>query len=142
MANFGTYGVIVFFFSSRRRHTRFDCDWSSDVCSSDLDRPIRSIAVLPLQCLNSAAEDRYLSIGIADVVITRVAASRQVVVRPTSAMGRFSGDSRDPLAAGKELHVDAVLDGKIQVSNDAIRATAQLIRVADAKMLWTATFDE
>src|SRR5256886_6737644 len=27
-----------FFFSSRRRHTRFDCDWSSDVCSSDLPR--------------------------------------------------------------------------------------------------------
>src|SRR2546430_2450488 len=27
--------VCVFFFSSRRRHTRFDCDWSSDVCSSD-----------------------------------------------------------------------------------------------------------
>src|SRR5688572_33470889 len=28
--------VLFFFFSSRRRHTRFDCDWSSDVCSSDL----------------------------------------------------------------------------------------------------------
>src|SRR5260370_2895668 len=28
--------VCVFFFSSRRRHTRFKCDWSSDVCSSDL----------------------------------------------------------------------------------------------------------
>src|SRR5207237_3856297 len=27
---------VVFFFSSRRRHTRFKCDWSSDVCSSDL----------------------------------------------------------------------------------------------------------
>src|SRR3989475_11302596 len=27
---------LIFFFSSRRRHTRFDCDWSSDVCSSDL----------------------------------------------------------------------------------------------------------
>src|SRR5256886_8936581 len=27
---------MIFFFSSRRRHTRFDCDWSSDVCSSDL----------------------------------------------------------------------------------------------------------
>src|SRR5256886_11536048 len=26
----------IFFFSSRRRHTRFDCDWSSDLCSSDL----------------------------------------------------------------------------------------------------------
>src|SRR5207237_5435753 len=29
-------GCVVFFFSSRRRHTRFKCDWSSDVCSSDL----------------------------------------------------------------------------------------------------------
>src|SRR5256886_9844334 len=28
--------LALFFFSSRRRHTRFDCDWSSDVCSSDL----------------------------------------------------------------------------------------------------------
>src|SRR5256886_8423278 len=32
------YGDVLFFFSSRRRHTRFDCDWSSDVCSSDLCR--------------------------------------------------------------------------------------------------------
>src|SRR2546430_6876507 len=30
--------MFFFFFSSRRRHTRFDCDWSSDVCSSDLRR--------------------------------------------------------------------------------------------------------
>src|SRR5688572_32468250 len=29
---------FFFFFSSRRRHTRFDCDWSSDVCSSDLQQ--------------------------------------------------------------------------------------------------------
>src|SRR2546430_8583686 len=31
-------GSMWFFFSSRRRHTRFDCDWSSDVCSSDLKK--------------------------------------------------------------------------------------------------------
>src|SRR4030066_469040 len=30
--------IVFFFFSSRRRHTRFKCDWSSDVCSSDLDQ--------------------------------------------------------------------------------------------------------
>src|SRR6266481_3203366 len=28
---------FIFFFSSRRRHTRWNCDWSSDVCSSDLE---------------------------------------------------------------------------------------------------------
>src|SRR2546430_12416070 len=32
---------FFFFFSSRRRHTRFDCDWSSDVCSSDLNSIIQ-----------------------------------------------------------------------------------------------------
>src|SRR2546430_12964827 len=32
------FNFFFFFFSSRRRHTRFDCDWSSDVCSSDLGR--------------------------------------------------------------------------------------------------------
>src|SRR2546430_13076311 len=32
---------FFFFFSSRRRHTRFDCDWSSDVCSSDLINNVR-----------------------------------------------------------------------------------------------------
>src|SRR5688572_31011737 len=33
---FNFFFLFFFFFSSRRRHTRFDCDWSSDVCSSDL----------------------------------------------------------------------------------------------------------
>src|SRR2546427_3076922 len=37
------YVFFVFFFSSRRRHTRFDCDWSSDVCSSDLQMFIPSL---------------------------------------------------------------------------------------------------
>src|SRR2546430_4334141 len=33
---YSQYRLLFFFFSSRRRHTRFDCDWSSDVCSSNL----------------------------------------------------------------------------------------------------------
>src|SRR5438309_12023142 len=37
---------LVFFFSSRRRHTRWNCDWSSDVCSSDLrDLVLRRAAI-------------------------------------------------------------------------------------------------
>src|SRR5256886_10389727 len=37
--------ALFFFFSSRRRHTRFDCDWSSDVCSSDLELQQRGRAL-------------------------------------------------------------------------------------------------
>src|SRR2546430_5851384 len=37
--------MIFFFFTSRRRHTRFDCDWSSDVCSSDLGGDREGVAL-------------------------------------------------------------------------------------------------
>src|SRR2546430_2946499 len=40
--------LCFFFFASRRRHTRFDCDWSSDVCSSDLDPGVRRGAAVKL----------------------------------------------------------------------------------------------
>src|SRR2546430_6346287 len=46
------YFFFFFFFSSRRRHTRFDCDWSSDVCSSDLSR---------VRGLHSAPADVFLA---------------------------------------------------------------------------------
>src|ERR1019366_10613144 len=41
---------VLFFFSSRRRHTRLVSDWSSDVCSSDLD-DARKIDLLPHETL-------------------------------------------------------------------------------------------
>src|SRR2546430_9719203 len=49
-----------FFFSSRRRHTRFDCDWSSDVCSSDLPTVLAAMA----RTLDAAAGGR-LELGLA-----------------------------------------------------------------------------
>src|SRR2546430_17611081 len=56
--------LCFFFFSSRRRHTRFDCDWSSDVCSSDLERvahprrhvPVDRAEVVPLLVLAHLGE--------------------------------------------------------------------------------------
>src|SRR5437764_5556836 len=46
-----------FFFSSRRRHTRYIGDWSSDVCSSDLNDGGRSVAILKGPDVNDAAYD-------------------------------------------------------------------------------------
>src|SRR6266567_8077698 len=50
MVGHGIHQRGFFFFSSRRRHTRFDCDWSSDVCSSDL-RP----KVIAVECTIAGA---------------------------------------------------------------------------------------
>src|SRR2546427_7336532 len=46
---------FFFFFSSRRRHTRFDCDWSSDVCSSDLKDTGGFTEFVPLSLIHSEA---------------------------------------------------------------------------------------
>src|SRR2546427_6256239 len=60
-----------FFFSSRRRHTRFDCDWSSDVCSSDLD-----LQAVPAQVrLAYAADQLHALVGL--VIGHAVAEARQ-----------------------------------------------------------------
>src|SRR6266571_3311040 len=50
------YIDVMFFFSSRRRHTRLTCDWSSDVCSSDLlleDKALSKIIGIDLGTTNS-----------------------------------------------------------------------------------------
>src|SRR5260370_20809474 len=54
-----------FFFSSRRRHTRFKCDWSSDVCSSDLSKDQKYIGVSLYQAnsrVNLEVRDRGIGI--------------------------------------------------------------------------------
>src|SRR2546430_4698008 len=52
--------LFFFFFSSRRRHTRFDCDWSSDVCSSDLFRVAGcSVCGIAYTMPRPASLDRY-----------------------------------------------------------------------------------
>src|SRR2546430_13938345 len=64
--------IVVFFFSSRRRHTRFDCDWSSDVCSSDLlqrqlgeqESTTRTQRTLELEQRRLAEQDRTRAAGI------------------------------------------------------------------------------
>src|SRR2546427_3034198 len=59
---------FVFFFSSRRRHTRFDCDWSSDVCSSDLQAAARPRLLCALDLLPAdrgrGADDRADGDGV------------------------------------------------------------------------------
>src|SRR2546430_12612198 len=57
-----------FFFASRRRHTRFDCDWSSDVCSSDLKRRV-SITKLDPQAVDSIVEEMSDAAGLSWVEV-------------------------------------------------------------------------
>lgn len=107
----------------------------------ELEEGITSLAVLPFEPLGGNADDAYLGVGLADTLITRLSNLRQLAVRPTSAVRRFLGVEREPAEVGRQLQVDAVLDGTIRRSGDALRITVQLVSVRDDAPLWATQLD-
>jgi len=104
-----------------------------------------SIAVLPFKVLTSPIEntgDEYLGIGLADALITRLSNVRRLVVRPTSSVLRYRGVAVDPLVAGRDLHVDYVIDGSLRRVGERLRVTAQLMDVSEGVTRWADRFDE
>ena len=103
---------------------------------------IRSIAVLPFKPVVADHRDEALELGIADTLITRLSVLRDVVLRPTSSIRKYGRLDQDPVAAGRELQVDAVLDGTILRSGGRVRITVRLVTVSDGISLWAGQFEE
>ena len=116
--------------------------WISGGSKHQATRMPRSIAVLPFTSLSSDSSDEYLGLGMADTLITKLSSVGQIIVRPTSAVRRYSAIDQDPVAAGQEQRVEAVLEGSIQRSGEKIRVTARLLNVQDGSPLWAEKFDE
>jgi DNA-binding winged helix-turn-helix (wHTH) protein/TolB-like protein len=102
---------------------------------------VGSLAVLPFHTLGTNSPDKFLELGMADAVITKLANTGRITVRPTSAIQQYAGTHLSPQEIGREQGVDAVLDGRIQRDSDRVRLTVQLIRVRDGLQLWADTFD-
>ena len=103
---------------------------------------VRSIAVLPFGVLSSEKGDEYLSLGLADALITSLSQTRQVIVRQTEAVAKYQNTGKDPLEAGREQGVDAVLEGQVQRIGDRVRVSARLVRTSDGTSLWADHFEE
>ena len=104
---------------------------------------IKSIAVLPFKQIGEDVEKEKLGLGIADAIITQLSRLQQIEVRPTSAVFRYTDQpSTNPVLTGKELGVDAILEGTVQWDGDRVRVSIQLIQVSNEKSLWTETFHE
>ncbi len=102
---------------------------------------IHTLAVLPFKPLVASERDEALELGMADTLIAKISSVPGVTVRPLSAVRRFSGLEQDPIAAGRKLDVDAVLDGSIHNAANNVRVRVRLLRVADTKQLWSGQFD-
>jgi DNA-binding winged helix-turn-helix (wHTH) protein/TolB-like protein/Tfp pilus assembly protein PilF len=101
-------------------------------------KPLRSVAILPFAVLNPDSKNNYLGLGLTDALITRLGNTR-LIVPPLATVSRFA--HRDPIQSGRDLAVDAVVEGSVQTADDRVRASVRLLRVRDAKPLWAQTFD-
>ena len=102
---------------------------------------IASLAVLPLQNLSGNPEESYFADGMTDALITEVAkVGGPRVISRTSVM-RYKGTAKNIQQIGRELNVDAVVEGTILRSGNRIRVTAQLIQVSTDMHLWADSFE-
>jgi len=111
---------------------------------SGAELSVRTIAVLPFKSLEAETGNNsgMLGLGMADAVIIRLNKVQPLSILPTSAIIKYTGRDNDPLALGRALGVDAVLDGTVQRAGDRIRVTVQLISIDNGKTLWSDKFDE
>jgi len=107
-----------------------------------LDAPVRTLAVLPFKPLVVEHRDESLEMGMADTLIGKLSNIKEVTVRPLTSVRRYGGLEQNSVEAGRELGVDAVLEGTIQRWGNRIRVTVRLVRVGDEKLLWDEQFDE
>jgi TolB-like protein len=103
--------------------------------------PIRSIAVLPLENFSKDPEQEYFADGMTDELITDLAqiGSLRVISR-TSAM-TYKGTKKRIPEIGRELDVDAVLEGSVQKSGGRVRITAQLVRASSDQHVWAKSYE-
>jgi TolB-like protein/Tfp pilus assembly protein PilF len=105
-------------------------------------QPAHIIAVLPFKPLVAKDADASLEMGMTDTLIAKLSGIRDVIVRPLGAVRKYTQLDLEPLIAGRDLGVGAVLDGSLQKSGDDIRVTVRLISVTSGGSIWAGTFEE
>src|SRR5438132_2666333 len=106
-----------------------------------VQQEVRSVAILPFRNLTNDPAVSFYEFSLADAVITELVRLRSLVVRPSSAVARYLGHSKDPLDAGRELKVDAVLAASFLHAPGRVRVTAQLLDVSSGNILWGDRID-
>lgn len=109
--------------------------------SGDGQRSSVSLAILPFQTIGLAEEDKYLGLGFADSLITRLSSIRRIIVRPTGSVLQYVSQERNPLEIGAELDVQFVLDGVLMQIGEDVRITVQGIDLSNQSSAFGEKFE-
>jgi TolB-like protein/Tfp pilus assembly protein PilF len=100
-----------------------------------------SVAVLPFANLSADPEQDYFCDGMAEEIINALAQldGMRVVARTSSFA--FKGRNEDVREMGRQLGVEALLEGSVRRAGNRLRVTTQLVNVSDGCHLWSERFD-
>ena len=100
-----------------------------------------SIAVLPFGNMSDDPENDYFSYGLTEDIIRLLARNRWLSVISRHSTIAFQGRAVDAREVGEQLGVRYVMVGSVRKSRDTVRITAELVRAADGKQLWSDKYD-
>lgn len=106
--------------------------------SSELDR---SIAVLPFENLTPDAKDQFISVGIQNEILTKLASLADLKVISRTSTEQYNSKPPDLKTVGQQLGVGRVLEGSVQIVADRVRVNVQLIDARTDTDLWANTYD-
>jgi TolB-like protein len=115
--------------------------YRSGVFSRPAQPAIKSLAVLPLKNLSGDPTHEYLSDGMTEELIGRLAGIRDLRVISRTAVMRFKDAKLSAPEIAKALRVDALMEGSVVRERDKIRVHAQLIRGGTDEHFWSETYD-
>jgi len=118
---------------------RLDDVVSESVKAEAVTRP--SIAVLPFGNMSDDPENDYFSYGLTEDIIRLLARNRWLSVISRHSTVAFQGRTVDAREIGEQLGVRYVMVGSVRKSRDTVRITAELVRAADSKQLWSDKYD-
>ncbi len=104
-------------------------------------RQIISIAVLPFQNDNESNETEYLSDGMTESLITRLAQLPKLNVKARSSVFRYKGKEDELQRIGKELGVEAILTGRIVQRGNDLTLYITLVDAVTEKVLWKSDYN-
>src|SRR6267143_1659642 len=106
------------------------------------EKRIDSIAVLPFTNVGADPNTEYISDGITENIINNLTRLRKLRVVPRSTTFHYKGKDLDPQKIGSELHVSAVLTGRVTQHGENLNIQAELVDVLQQAQLWGKQYQE
>ena len=104
-------------------------------------RSFRSLAVLPLANLSSDPAQDYFADEMTEELITQFSKLANLKVISRTSVMQYKGTRKPLPQIARELGVDAIVEGAVQLSGQRVRITAQLVDAATDKHLWAEDYD-